>query len=253
MPSNKIRCIILEDEAPMRHLLEQYLQTFPELEIVGSTDTAGQALELCRQFRPQAAFMDIVLKDATAFYLLDMLRKEALAIPKIVLVSGHSEYALESLNRYRNEVVKFITKPFMHRWKKKFQEAIDALQLELAEPVPEPQQEYKPSFIIKEKNQEAYHHIHFEDLAWIEAEAGDSCFFTDDNMGVISAITLKRFLDAHPMAPLCRISNNVAVNKRRISRIDSGQREVAIRYRDGEKHFDIGGAYYRSFFTCLEK
>jgi DNA-binding NarL/FixJ family response regulator len=61
MPVQRIRVIIIEDEALFREMLVDALSRKGGLEIVGTTDDAAKAIALARQTKPDVVLMDIEL------------------------------------------------------------------------------------------------------------------------------------------------------------------------------------------------
>src|SRR5437660_10076722 len=57
----KTRVLIVEDSLTVRQRLVAILRSDPDIELVGEAGDGKQAIELCRQHRPDMITMDIVL------------------------------------------------------------------------------------------------------------------------------------------------------------------------------------------------
>ncbi|MFU8795693.1 MAG: response regulator transcription factor [Dehalococcoidia bacterium] len=91
MPEQKIRVAVVEDEALFREMLVGALSRQEGLEVIGTADDAGQAIELARNSSPDVMLMDIELVGE-----MDGI-EAALAIKKenpgigIVILSAHDD------------------------------------------------------------------------------------------------------------------------------------------------------------------
>jgi DNA-binding NarL/FixJ family response regulator len=86
-----IRILIVEDQTMLRESLEQVIGRQDDMEIVGSTDDAANAPELCREFQPDLVLMDVVTKNnASGITFAAQIRAEFTDI-KIVIMTGFSE------------------------------------------------------------------------------------------------------------------------------------------------------------------
>ena len=71
-----IRTIIVEDEDRNMKFLERLLQEFcPNVEVIGTAENVELAYEIILQKMPDLLFLDIELKSATAFQLLQKFDK----------------------------------------------------------------------------------------------------------------------------------------------------------------------------------
>jgi DNA-binding NarL/FixJ family response regulator len=59
MTDETIRVLIVDDHAVLRSGLEQLLGGQPDLEVVGTAASGGEAIELARQLRPDVVLMDL--------------------------------------------------------------------------------------------------------------------------------------------------------------------------------------------------
>ena len=56
-----IRALVVEDSITVRHALREILGADPELDVIGEACDGAQAIELCRQLRPDVITMDMML------------------------------------------------------------------------------------------------------------------------------------------------------------------------------------------------
>lgn len=98
-----IRCIIIEDEELDRLVLQQHLKKYPNIEIVGSFDSAEKALPYLH-LPIDLIILDIDLPGMSGIEF----RKLSHKIPACIFLSSHPEYAIDT---FELDTLDFITKP----------------------------------------------------------------------------------------------------------------------------------------------
>lgn len=100
-----VECFILEDQAPARRIVENYLTHLPELSIIGSTSSPTEAASTLKNKKVDILFLDLGLPQQDGFEFL-----EKLANPPVVVVT--TAYASRALEGFSHGVVDFLVKPF---------------------------------------------------------------------------------------------------------------------------------------------
>ncbi len=100
-----MKVALIDDEADARYTLRLYLQQLlPEVHVVES-DGVRDGLKLIESMRPELVFLDVKMRDGSGFDLLQQLP----AIDfKLVIVSGHNEFALQA---FRFSAIDYLVKP----------------------------------------------------------------------------------------------------------------------------------------------
>ena len=79
-----IKILIVEDQAMLRDALEHLINKQPDMEVVGTTDNAEKAPDLCRELLPDLVLMDVVTENyANGIVWAGIIRKE---LPEIKIV-----------------------------------------------------------------------------------------------------------------------------------------------------------------------
>lgn len=244
-----LRCVVVEDEEPNRAWLCDRLREFPEVEVVGEAASVARAFRTIVQTKPNGIFLDIKLIGGDAFQLLQQLKDHGIAIPPIVMVTAFDEYAVQTINHWGYYVKKYLEKPFLENWQDKLQDSINALiaanELEYAAPETAPPPDH---VFIKDGAQLV--RINFAEVKWIEVAGGGAVYLVTDEQQVKWDITLNKLLTELP-DDFLRISRDVAVNLRKVQRVDREDRGVIVPYQDREKFLGIGDAYYRALLDAL--
>lgn len=108
----KTKILIVDDEAPIRMLLEQTLEEIEEeFELYRAKD-GEEALEIILQERPNIVFLDVMMPGLTGYEVLDEIKdKDELKGIKIILLTAKgSTEEIKMSNRYN--IYLYITKPF---------------------------------------------------------------------------------------------------------------------------------------------
>lgn len=98
-------CIIIEDQAPARRILEKYIDDLGTLHLRNTFTDAIQAMEFLRNERIDLIFLDIHLPKISGIDFLKSLSHP----PQIILTTAFQDYALEG---YELDVVDYLLKPF---------------------------------------------------------------------------------------------------------------------------------------------
>ena len=149
-----LTCIIIDDEPFVVQQLTEYINGIPALTLIKSYSNSTAALQGISQMEDS---IDILFTDIEMPKLsgLELARKIRHKTKFLILVSGHSKYALDGYNVKAND---FLTKPFNF---KKFKTIVTAVvnQTPLE----------KPFIFIKTKENKALIKIWVEEIIYINA------------------------------------------------------------------------------------
>ncbi|MDO5299526.1 MAG: response regulator [Clostridia bacterium] len=107
-----IRILIVDDEAPIRDLLAQTISAHGEdYAVVGVAGDGDEAIERCRELRPDIIITDICMPAVSGLEFLQTARAEGLLV-KTVIISGYDEfdYARQAISL---GVTDYLLKPFL--------------------------------------------------------------------------------------------------------------------------------------------
>ncbi|MEC5396631.1 response regulator transcription factor [Uliginosibacterium sp. H1] len=96
--SEKIRVLIVDDHAIIRHGLKQILSDTEDMEAVGEADGGVRALQMLRNSQYDVVLMDVSMPDRNGIDTLKLIKKEFAKLPVLIL-SMHPEeqYAVRAL------------------------------------------------------------------------------------------------------------------------------------------------------------
>lgn len=86
------RTLIVEDEYLAAEELRKMLAVHPEIDVLGIADTLPVALKLIQALKPQLLLLDINLRGASGFDLLEELDE----VPLVIFITAYDQYALKA-------------------------------------------------------------------------------------------------------------------------------------------------------------
>lgn len=112
------KVVIIDDEAPARSLLKEYLADFPSLIVVGEANNGVDAIRVIEEFKPEIAFLDIQMPGMTGFEVIQNLSE----VPHIIFTTAYDQYALDA---FEVNAVDYLLKPYT---KERFGKAIERVK-----------------------------------------------------------------------------------------------------------------------------
>jgi len=100
-----IRCIIVDDEAPARAILKEFLEIDKRFEIVAECTNGFEAVKRVTELAPDLIFLDISMPKLDGFEVLELLERK----PHVVFVTAHDEHAVRA---FEVHAVDYLLKPF---------------------------------------------------------------------------------------------------------------------------------------------
>ncbi len=93
----KIRSVIVEDEAAAREALKNYLNKYcPQVEVIGEAQNIKEAVPMLQELLPQLVFLDVEMPFGNAFDVLEACKDLQF---ETIFVTAFSEYSLKALNQ----------------------------------------------------------------------------------------------------------------------------------------------------------
>ena len=104
MHTKKITCLAVDDEPLALSILQKYIGSVANLELVGSCQNAVQALELLQKYKVDLIFLDIQMPQIMGTDFIRTLKKS----PKIIFTTAFRKYAIEG---FELDAVDYLLKP----------------------------------------------------------------------------------------------------------------------------------------------
>ena len=117
-----MKAVIIDDEHLAVQIVKEYLEDYPEIEIIGEANNGFNGLKLINDMNPDLVFLDIQMSKLTGLEMLELIEK----MPQIIFTTAYEEHAIAAFDK---DAVDYLLKPFS---KKRFAQAIDKVTKRLA-------------------------------------------------------------------------------------------------------------------------
>ncbi len=120
-----IPTVLIDDEPLARSILKEYLEAFPQLQLVQECHDGFEGLKAILQYRPKLIFLDVQMPKINGFEMLELIEEP----PAVIFVTAFDEYALKAFELH---AVDYLLKPFS---RERFNKAVNNF-LEQSKPEP---------------------------------------------------------------------------------------------------------------------
>ncbi|MFK5981313.1 MAG: LytTR family DNA-binding domain-containing protein [Flavobacteriaceae bacterium] len=106
MNSEKIKCLIIDDDPFILDLLQDKLsQYFPDVEVLSTASSGREGLEQIKIHQPELIFLDVEMADMTGFEMLAQLSDIKF---QTIFITSYSHYAIKAI---RFNALDYLLKP----------------------------------------------------------------------------------------------------------------------------------------------
>jgi len=103
----KIATMIVDDEAPGRAVLRDYIANHEELELVGEAEDGDTAVSMIERLNPKLLFLDVQMPTLDGFGVIEGIPPERM--PTTIFVTAYDHYAVRAFEAH---AVDYLLKPF---------------------------------------------------------------------------------------------------------------------------------------------
>lgn len=206
----KFKCIIADDEPIARQILENYLDSFPYLELVASCKNAFEVLDVLQKNEIDILFLDINMPKLSGLSLLKTLQKR----PNVIITTAYPEFALEG---FELSVTDYLVKPFSVE---RFMQAVQKVTQKSETSTTTIIKEEKAIDSIFVKSDKKIIKLNLEEIFYAEAYGNYVKIYTDKM--ILTAQTLSDFLGKLPK-DFIRIHKSYIINFNHLKMIDGNQ------------------------------
>lgn len=211
----KITVIVVDDERPAREEMRYLLETYTDVEVIGTAGNANDAVTMISSLRPTIVFLDISMPGTNGIELLKTLSPSQF----VVFVTAHDEFAI---NAFEHGASDYLLKPVTPERLEKCLARIKA-RITAVKNSPHP-------LYIKEKD--SFHLASYDDIKFIESYGNYVKVYFTDNVRVLS-MTLSSILTALDDSRFIRINRKHIVNVDNVkSFTEKNGRQIALCLKD---------------------
>lgn len=240
--NDKIRIAIAEDEAPTRQLLQSYLESFSQIDVVASYNNGKELVDEIDQINPTAVFLDVEMPELDGLSTAAILKEKDPYI-YIIYLTAHPQYAADA---FQLEAVDYLIKPFT---KERIEKAVGKIEKFLGLNSIN-SQAVKDCLVLK-NNHEAYF-INPADIYFIEKE----------NKKTIVHTTNGKYTTAEPLNAIgekldrnfFRCHKSFIVNIKKIEKIfPIADRIYQVSFINYQNHVTMGRPKLEELYSLIVK
>jgi two-component system LytT family response regulator len=118
-----LRIAIVDDEAPARAILREYLENEPGAQVIAECANGFEAVQAVATLKPDLLLLDVQMPKLDGFEVLELIENDV----AVVFVTAYDQYALKAFELY---AVDYLLKPF---GPERLTQALDRVRARLAQ------------------------------------------------------------------------------------------------------------------------
>lgn len=224
-----VKTLIIDDEPLAAQLVEEYLEDFPDFEVVAVCADGFQGLKAIQAHQPDLVFLDVQMPKISGFEMLELINQP----PAVIFTTAFDEYAMKAFDAH---AVDYLLKPFS---KERFAQAVvkfsqyggnNSLEGLLSAPR-EVEQGYAKRIVLKDRGEIKM--LPVAEVSFFEANDDYVNIYSGNNK-YIKNKTLKFFEEALDPTSFVRVHRSYMVKVSEILNIASYEKEgYLIKLRSG--------------------
>ena len=242
--ATRIRAVIVDDEAPARALLREFLSAHADVEVVGECANGFEAVKVIGELEADLVLLDVQMPKLDGFEVLELLERP----PVVVFVTAFDEYALKA---FEVHAVDYVLKPVgRERLSEALAHARERLGAPAVAPAPAPSAlaaaarppgQFVERILVKDGAN--VHVIPVERLDWIEAQ-DDYVAIRADGKTHLKPQTLAEIAAGLDPARFVRIHRSYVLNVERIARLELYAKDSRVAFLKDGKDLPVSRAGY---------
>ncbi|WP_299683317.1 LytTR family DNA-binding domain-containing protein [uncultured Tenacibaculum sp.] len=230
----KLRCLLVDDEAPAIRLLESYVKKVPFLELVAATTNPIEALGIIEKEELDVIFLDIQMPTITGIQLSKIIKDKI----NVIFTTAYPQFAIES---YELNAVDYLLKPFEFE---RFYSAILKVKPKEIQNTITNSDEFT---FIKTDGKNNFERIYTKDIIYVESLKNYVSIHTKENQ-IITYNTLKHFENELSSKQFVKVHKSYIVALEHVIKTDS----LTV-YLSNGNNLPIGDTYKKQFFDSINK
>ena len=201
--TNKITCVIVDDEPVAREILESFVEKTPSLTLIASCKNAVEALQIAQAENIDLFFLDINMPEINGLSLAKIINKKS----KIIFTTAYRDYAVDGFDLQATD---YLLKPIAFD---RFLQAVQKTVINSNHKQKANQKNTENNFMFVRSDRKMVK-INFFDILFIESLGDYVKVFTNDNT-IITRETISSFEEKLPELEFLRVHRSfiIAINK----------------------------------------
>jgi two-component system LytT family response regulator len=228
-----MKVAIIDDEEDARITLRMLLLSEEPTAKIKEGVGVTSGLKLIRDYKPEIVFLDVMMKDGTGFDLLKQLPSIDF---KLVIVSGHNEFALQA---FRFSAVDYLVKPVdsdelrstLSRIRSSVTQPWQQIMEVLKQGI-QPIKEADRKIVLKDMN--AVYVVSVNSIVRCEASDNYTTFYMGDQAPIIVSRSLKEYEDLLAPLKFIRVHQSHLINLHQLQQFNKRE-GGSIKMKDGSE------------------
>jgi two-component system, LytTR family, response regulator len=221
-----IKVIIVDDEPLAAELIQEYLNEYPDFEVIDICGNGFDALKQIQSKNPDLVFLDVEMPKLNGLELLELLENP----PAIVFCTAYDQFAVSA---FEFQAIDYLLKPFS---KERFKKAIGKYKGVSFQNRTSEQFEVEGilhRIVLKDKNDLRI--ISLEEILYLEANDDYVNIYTT-NGKFLKNKTMSFFERSLPPSDFCRIHRSYIIKINQMNKIESYDKEgYCVKLTSGQK------------------
>jgi len=235
-------CLIIDDEKLARDLLREFLESFPQIEIIGECSKGKEAVEQIDKLTPDLIFLDVQMPGMNGFDVLDEIEHE----PYVIFTTAYDQYAIKAFER---NAVDYVLKPLdQERFKLAVDRALKRKKMEAGDieglldslRVVNPRTSYD-SHIFVQKSEKLFN-LPVEDIIYLEA-SGDYTVISTKTDQFVSSSGIGKLEEIMNPDTFIRVHRSTIINVNSLKEIERHFNGGMIVKMQNGKSFPVSRTY----------
>jgi two-component system LytT family response regulator len=234
-------CLIIDDEKLARELLREYLEFFPQIEVIGECAKGSEAVKEINKLKPDIIFLDVQMPGMNGFDVLAEIDHE----PYIIFTTAYDQYAIRA---FEENAVDYVLKPLdEERFKVAVNRALKRKNSErgnLEELLRDLKMEGKSSFdthIFVQKSEKLFN-LAVEEIVFLEA-SGDYTVITTKTDQFVSSSGIGKLEEILNPNTFIRVHRSTIINLNFLKEIERHFNGGMVVKMQNGKSFPVSRTY----------
>jgi two-component system LytT family response regulator len=235
-------CLIIDDEKLARELLTEFLESFPQIEVIGECSKGTEAVEQINKLKPDLIFLDVQMPGMNGFDVLDEIEHE----PYVIFTTAYDQYAIKAFER---NAVDYVLKPLdQERFKLAVDRALKQKKMEEGNleglldslRTVNPKTTYD-SHVFVQKSEKLFN-LPVEDIIYLEA-SGDYTVISTKNDQFVSSSGIGKLEELMNPDTFIRVHRSTIINVNSLKEIERHFNGGMVVKMQNGKSFPVSRTY----------
>lgn len=239
-----VKCIIIDDEKLARDLLSEYLEGFPQIEVIAECAKGQEAIDQINKLKPDLIFLDVQMPGKNGFDVLEEIDHD----PYVIFSTAYDQYAIKA---FEKNAVDYMLKPLdEERFRLAVNRALDRIKSEqnnleqLLKSLKVDRGGGYESHIFVQKSEKLFN-LPVEEIVYLEA-SGDYTIITTKNDQFVSSSGIGKLEEIMNPEIFIRIHRSTIINLNSLKEIERHFNGGMIVKMQNGKSFPVSRTYAKA-------